>query len=57
VCTTIPKGQIFRVDFSLCVESSHRLVVSVSVEIWKWHRMLGHLSFELLSRLSDLGLI
>jgi hypothetical protein len=57
VCTTIPKGQIFRVDFSLCVESSHRLVVSVSVEIWKWHRMLGHLSFELLSHLSDLGLI
>jgi hypothetical protein len=25
--------------------------------IWKWHRRLGHLSFNLLCRLSSLGLI
>jgi hypothetical protein len=30
------------------------LVVGVSVELWKWHRRLGHLSFDLLSRLSGL---
>jgi hypothetical protein len=33
------------------------LVVSVSAELWKWHRRLGHLSFDLLSRLSGLGLV
>jgi transposase InsO family protein len=27
------------------------------VELWKWHRRLGHLSFDLLSRLSVLGLV
>jgi hypothetical protein len=27
------------------------------VELWKWHRRLGHLSFDLLSRLSGLGLV
>jgi hypothetical protein len=25
------------------------LVAGVSVELWKWHRRLGHLSFDLLS--------
>jgi transposase InsO family protein len=33
------------------------LVTGVSVELWKWHRRLGHLSFDLLSRLSGLGLV
>ena len=28
-----------------------------SSELWKWHRRLGHLSFDLLRRLSSLGLI
>ena len=28
-----------------------------SSEIWKWHRRLGHLSFDLIARLSSLGLI
>jgi hypothetical protein len=45
VCTIIPEGQIFRADFSQCVGSSRCLVASVSVELWKWHRRLGHLSF------------
>ena len=32
-------------------------MASSSSEIWKWHRWLGHLSFDLLARLSSLGLI
>jgi hypothetical protein len=57
VCTIVPEGQIFRADFSRCVGSSHCLVADVSAELWKWHRRLGHLSFDLLSRLSRLGLV
>jgi hypothetical protein len=33
------------------------LVAGVSAELWKWHRRLCHLSFDLLSRLSGLGLV
>ncbi|WVZ89528.1 LOW QUALITY PROTEIN: hypothetical protein U9M48_035914 [Paspalum notatum var. saurae] len=33
------------------------LVASPSADIWKWHRRLGHLSFDLLVRLSSMGLI
>jgi hypothetical protein len=33
------------------------LVAGVSTELWKWHRRLGHLSFDLLSCLSGLGLV
>jgi hypothetical protein len=57
VCTIVPEGQIFRVDFSQCVGSSRCLVAGVSAELWKWHRRLGHLSFDLLSRFSGLGLV
>jgi hypothetical protein len=57
VCTIVPEGQIFRADFSQCVGSSRCLVAGVSVELWKWHRRLGHLSFDLLSCLSGLGLV
>jgi hypothetical protein len=56
VCTIVPKGQIFRAIFSQRVGSSRCLVAGVLVELWKWHRRLGHLSFDLLSRLSGLGL-
>jgi hypothetical protein len=57
VCTIIHEGQIFRANFSQCVGSSCCLVAGISAELWKWHRRLGHLSFDLLSRLSGLGLI
>jgi hypothetical protein len=57
VCIIVPKGQIFRADFSQCVGSPRCLVAGVSAELWKWHRRLGHLSFDLLSRLSALGLV
>ncbi|WVZ89597.1 hypothetical protein U9M48_035977 [Paspalum notatum var. saurae] len=33
------------------------LVASPSADIWKWHRKLGHWSFDLLVRLSSMGLI
>jgi hypothetical protein len=46
VCTIVPEGQIFRADFSQSVGSSRCLVVGVLVELWKWHRRLGHLSFD-----------
>jgi hypothetical protein len=57
VCTIVPEGQIFTADFSQCVGSSHCLIASVLAKLWKWHRRLGHLSFDLLSRLSGLGLV
>jgi transposase InsO family protein len=57
VCTIIHMGQIFKADFSQCVGSFCCLVTGISVELWKWHRRLGHLSFNLLSRLSGLGLV
>jgi hypothetical protein len=57
VCTIVPEGQIFRADFSQCVGSSRSLVAGVSAELWKWHKRLGNLSSDLLSRLSGLGLV
>jgi hypothetical protein len=57
VCTIFPEGQIFRADFSQWVGSSCCLVAGVSAELWKWHMRLGHLSFDLLSCLSGLGLV
>ena len=53
----IPEGQIFRVDFSTSFGPSRCLVANSSSELWKWHRRLGHLSFDLLSRLSSLDLV
>jgi hypothetical protein len=52
VCMVIPEGQIFRaVGVTSCF-----LDGSLS-ELWKWHRRLGHLSFELLSRFSGHNLV
>jgi hypothetical protein len=34
-----------------------RLILQSFFELWKWHRRLGHLSFDLLCRLSGLGLL
>ena len=33
------------------------MVANSSSELWKWHRRLGHLSFDLLSHLSSLDLV
>jgi hypothetical protein len=53
-----PRGSnFFRAVFSQSVGPSWCLVAGVSVELWKLHRRLGHLSFDLLSRLSGLDLV
>jgi hypothetical protein len=50
-------GNVFQANFS-CAQSSMKCLISQSSsELWKWHRRLGHLSFDLLYRLSGLGLL
>ena len=53
----IPEGQIFRADFSQAIGLARCLVAGPSLGLWKWHRRLGHLSFDLLSHLSGLNLV
>jgi transposase InsO family protein len=57
VCQISPFGRIFMVDFSKSFGQARCLVAHGSLPIWKWHRRLGHLSFDLLCRLSLMGLI
>ena len=58
VCRITPRDRVFLVDFSGTPFSpSHCLMAGPSSDLWKWHRRLGHLSSDLLSRLSSLGLI
>ncbi|WVZ53460.1 LOW QUALITY PROTEIN: hypothetical protein U9M48_004399 [Paspalum notatum var. saurae] len=53
VCSLLPFGSTSH----LFLGRARRLVASPSADIWKWHRRLGHLSFDLLVRLSSMGLI
>ncbi|WVZ52000.1 LOW QUALITY PROTEIN: hypothetical protein U9M48_003096 [Paspalum notatum var. saurae] len=54
VCSLLPFGQGRpHIRFG----PARRLVASPSADIWKWHRRLGHLSFDLLVMLSSMGLI
>jgi hypothetical protein len=53
----IPEGQIFRADFSHSLGPARCLMAGPSSDLWKWHRRLGHLSFDLVSRLSGLDLV
>jgi hypothetical protein len=57
VCMVVPEGQVFRADFSQSSGVEHCFLVGSSSELWKWHRKLGHLSFDLLSCLSKLNLV
>ena len=57
VCQIVPFGHVCRDDFSHSFGSSRCLVAGSSSKLWKWHRRLGHLSFDLLARLSSLDLI
>ncbi|WVZ83778.1 hypothetical protein U9M48_030883 [Paspalum notatum var. saurae] len=57
VCSLWPFGQVFRVDLTSVSGPARCLVASPFADIWKWHRRLGHLSFDLLVRLSSMGLI
>jgi hypothetical protein len=57
VCMVVPDSQDFRADFSQSSGVTHCFLAGSSSELWKWHRKLGHLSFDLLSRLSKLSLV
>jgi hypothetical protein len=57
VCMVVPEGQVFRADFSQSSVVERCFLAGSSSELRKWHRKLGHLSFDLLSRLSKLNLV
>jgi hypothetical protein len=57
VCGISRIGNIFQADFSSAQFSLKCLISQSSSELWKWHRRLHHLSFDLLCRLSGLGLL
>jgi hypothetical protein len=57
VCGISRIGNIFQADFSSAQSSLRCLISQSSSELWKWHRKLGHLSFDLLCQLSGLGLL
>ena len=57
VCLIVPEGLVFRADFSHAFGLARCLAANSSSELWRWHRRLGDLSFDLLPRLSVLGLI
>jgi hypothetical protein len=48
VCGISHIGNVFQVDFSLAQSSMKCLISQSSFELWKWHRRLDHLSFDLL---------
>jgi hypothetical protein len=55
VCMVVPKGQVFQANFSQSSGVERCFLAGSSSELWKWHRKLGHLSFDLLSHLSKLS--
>jgi hypothetical protein len=57
VCGVSWIENVFQANFSLAQSSLRCLLSQSSSELWKWHRRLGHLSFDLLCRLSCLGLL
>jgi hypothetical protein len=57
VCGISHIRNVFQADFSSAKSSLRCLISQSSFELWKWHRRLGHLSFDLLCRLSSLGLL
>jgi hypothetical protein len=57
VCMVVPEGQVFRAYFSQSSGVEGCFLAGSSSELWKWHRKLGHLSFDLWSRLSKLNLV
>jgi hypothetical protein len=57
VCMVITEGQVFQADFSQSSGVECYFLAGSLSELWKWHRKLGHLSFDLLSRLSKLNLV
>jgi hypothetical protein len=53
----VPKGQVFRAYFSQSSDVEHCILVGSPSVLWKWHRKLDHLGFDLLSCLSKLNLV
>jgi hypothetical protein len=48
VCGISRIGKFLEADFSFAQSSMKCLISRSSSELWKWHRRLGHLSFNLL---------
>jgi hypothetical protein len=48
VCGISHIGKVFEADFSCAQPSVKCLISQSSLELWKWHRRLGHLCFDLL---------
>jgi hypothetical protein len=57
VCMVVPEGQVFRSHFSQSSSVERCFLAGSLSELWKWHRKLAHLSFDLLSLLSKLDLV
>jgi hypothetical protein len=57
VCIVVPAGQVFQADFSQSSGVKRCFLAGSSSELWKWHKKLGHFSFDLLSRLSKVILV
>jgi hypothetical protein len=57
VCDISRIGNIFQADFSSAQSYLRCLISQSSSELWKWHRRLGHLSFNLFCQLRGLGLL
>jgi hypothetical protein len=57
VCNISRIRNVFQADFSSAQYSLRCLISQPSFELWKCHRRLGHLSFDLLCRISCLGLL
>jgi hypothetical protein len=57
VCDISHIENIFQADFSSSLSSLRCLISQYSSRLWKWHRRLGHLSFDLLCQLSGLSLL
>jgi hypothetical protein len=57
VCDISHIINVFQADFSSAQSSLRCLILLSSSELWKLHRRLGHLSFDLLCQLNGLGLL
>jgi hypothetical protein len=57
VCGVSRVGNVFQADFSRAQSSLRCLLSQSSSNLWKWHKWLGHLSFDLLCQLSGLVLL
>jgi hypothetical protein len=57
VCGISHIRNVFQANFSFAQSSLRCLITQSSSKLWKWHRRLGHLSFDLLCQLNGLGLL